>query len=152
MTPPHRPLLALAALALALLTGCAGSMYQPSRSAPLEMDAAAEIDDDDIRKAFEAKPQLPATLRVAYFTFAPEKADQIDRLLRAIPGVASTYRIPALVVSGQRRYQESSPSASRSCACSRRGPIATRWSSSTTATRSRKTPTASRRWASCWCR
>ena len=99
---------ALAAAALSALTGC-GISYQPSRTAAFEVDSSAHLDDDDIRKAYEARPQLPAELHVAYYTFDPAVAKDLDATLASMPGVVSVYRIPALMVSGQRRVDELSP-------------------------------------------
>jgi len=100
---------ALAALALSTLAGC-GAAYQPSRGANFQIDREAEIDDDDIRKAFEAKPQMPEReLRVSYYTFDPEITGDLDKTLGALPGVTSVYRIPPLLVTGQRRLAEGAP-------------------------------------------
>lgn len=94
--------------ALALGAGCGGGNYQPSRAANFQIDSEAEIDDDDIRKAFEARPQMPASnIRLAYYTFDPAIADDLDKTLATIPGVSSSYRIPPLLVTGQRRNQDS---------------------------------------------
>ena len=80
----RRARLAFAALALAGLTGC-GATYQPGRGAAFEMDAAAHIDDEDIRKAYEVRPQLPAEMRVAYYTFVPAAAKDLEAAIRALP-------------------------------------------------------------------
>jgi hypothetical protein len=100
---------AAAALSLSFAAGCGARVYQPSRTAAFELDAATEINDDDVRKAFEARPQMPEKARVAYFSFDPSKADAIDASLRALPGVSGTYRIPALLATGQRRFDEPRP-------------------------------------------
>src|SRR5262249_23694666 len=100
--------LALAALAfagLAGLTGC-GASYMPGRTAGFDVDAAPQIDDEDIRKAFEARPQLPGTMRVAYYTFDPAIDKDVAATLAAIPGVTGVYRIPSLLVNGQRRFEQ----------------------------------------------
>jgi hypothetical protein len=94
----------LAALSLAGLAGC-GSAYLPAQGAGFDADSAAQIDDEDIRKALEARPQLPSTMRVAYYTFDPLIAADLDTTLAALPGVSSVYRIPALLVTGERRFQ-----------------------------------------------
>jgi hypothetical protein len=113
LTFSRRALTALAlTLGLAATTGC-GMTYQPARAAGFEMDATAQIDDDDIRKAFEARPQLPGELKVAYYTFDPAIARDLDVSLAAIPGVTHVYRIPPLLVSGERRADEQSPWATR---------------------------------------
>jgi hypothetical protein len=104
----HRFALALSILSLAL-TGCAGGVYQASAGARFELDAAREINDEDVQKAFAAAPQLHEKSRVAYFTFDDEKAGDVERMLSSLPHVEGTYRIPALLVTGKRRFQESSP-------------------------------------------
>lgn len=99
--------LTLSAFALGIGAGCGGGSYQPSRSSNFQIDAEAEIDDDDIRKAFEARPQMPSSaLRLSYYTFDPEIAGDLDKSLASMPGVSSVYRIPPLLVTGQRRLQE----------------------------------------------
>lgn len=98
-----RPFLASLPLLLASLTGC-GMAYQPGRAANFELDSAKQIDDADIQKAFEARPQLPSQIRVAYYSFDPDVAKDLDVTLAAVPGVVSVYRIPPLMISGQRRF------------------------------------------------
>ncbi len=133
-----RPLARLAAaltVALASLAsiGCGGmATYRPR---PLDVDREVEIDDDDIRKAFEAKPQLPERATVAFYSLGshdertlgagsgPTLAAaggandaELERMLAALPGVDGVYRVPAAAVTGERRYdpvygrQESAPS------------------------------------------
>ncbi|MDI3288976.1 hypothetical protein [Polyangium sp. 15x6] len=98
--------LALCALALTALEGC-GASYTPSRNTHFEMDREAEIDDEDIRKAFEARPQMPAgAIRLAYYTLDPDVAGDLEKVLGTLPGVTSVYRIPSLLVTGQRRLSE----------------------------------------------
>jgi hypothetical protein len=46
---------AVATLALAALTGC-GTTYMPARNATFDADGGTQIDDDDIKKAFDARP------------------------------------------------------------------------------------------------
>jgi hypothetical protein len=100
---------ALVTLAFGLsLTAC-GTSYQPSRYANFDVDGGLEIDDEDIKKAFEARPQLPAEAQVAYYTFDPEIAKDLDETLGALPGVKGVYRIPSLLITGQRRMEESNP-------------------------------------------
>jgi hypothetical protein len=97
----------LCALVLGPVSGCGGGSYQPSRSANFQIDAEAEIDDEDIRKAFDARPQMPASaIRLSYYTFDPEIANDLDKTFATMPGVSSVYRIPPLLVTGQRRNQE----------------------------------------------
>lgn len=102
---PFRRLLAALALTFAL-PACGTVSYQPSHAAAFDLNPEREIDDEDIRKAFEARPQLPATaMNVAYYTFDPEIAKDLDATLSGMPGVASVYRIPSLLVTGQRRLE-----------------------------------------------
>lgn len=89
--------------------GCGGSLYQPSRVAHFAADSPAEVDDDDIKKAFEAKPQLGDALNVAYFSFDPSKDADVEKAIHAVPGVASVYSIPALAVTGQHRFEDIQP-------------------------------------------
>ena len=100
--------LGLATLSLAL-AGCGGGAYQASGGARFELDAAREINDDDVKKAFDATPQLGEKSRVAYFTFDDKKADDVEHMLASLPAVSSTYRIPALFVTGKRRFDEPNP-------------------------------------------
>jgi hypothetical protein len=111
-----------AALALAAATtGCGVQSYQP-RSLPI--DREAEIDDESIRKAFEAKPQMPEHMTVAFYSLgthdertlgagsgsdappiAGEQNDaELEAMLAKLPGVDGVYRIPAVAVSGERRF------------------------------------------------
>ncbi len=93
------------ALAL-VLGGCGSSVWQPSKVAVFDPDGTAEIDDDDVAKAFTAKSQLQATNAVAYFSFDPSKNADVEKTLHAVPGVTSVYSIPALAVTGQRRFED----------------------------------------------
>ncbi|MDI1482835.1 hypothetical protein [Polyangium sp. y55x31] len=98
--------LAVCALALATLTGC-GASYVPSRNTHFEMDREVEIDDEDIRKAFDARPQMPpGAIRLAYYTLDPDVAGDLEKVFGRLPGVTSVYRIPSLFVTGQRRLSE----------------------------------------------
>jgi hypothetical protein len=87
---------------------CGGSVYQPSRVAHFDPDGAAEVDDEDVRKAFEAKSQLGDAINVAYFTFDPSKEADIEKAIRSVSGVSTVYSIPALAVTGQHRFEETS--------------------------------------------
>jgi len=108
---PFARCLAFAALALAGLSGCGGA-YLPGRTAGFDADGATQIDDEDIRKAFEARPQLPGAVRVAYYSFDPLIAKDVEAALATLPGVTSVYPIPALLVTGQRRIEEMNGSGS----------------------------------------
>lgn len=99
-------LLASFCLSILATAACGGSVYQPSRVANFDPDGATEIDDDDVKKAFAAKPQLGAENAVAYFSFDPSKDADVEKTLRAVPGVTSVYGIPALAVTGQHRFDD----------------------------------------------
>jgi hypothetical protein len=93
----------VASLALPL-AGCGVASYQPARSAGFELDASREINDEDVQKAFAAKPQMVSPMRVAFYSFDVGKSDEIEATLRGVPGVEDVYRIPPLMVTGQGRY------------------------------------------------
>lgn len=100
-------LLTFGLLALGTFSGCAVAPSVPPRSANIQLEAQPQIDDDEIRKAFEARPQMPASaIRLSYYTFDPEIAGDLDKTFSTMPGVSSVYRIPPLLVTGQQRYQE----------------------------------------------
>jgi hypothetical protein len=88
------------------LAGCGAAVYQPSKNTSFELDPSAEINDDDVRKAFEARPQMRDKVQVAYYSFDPARAEPIEAMLKALPGVSGTYRIPSLLATGQRRNEE----------------------------------------------
>jgi hypothetical protein len=94
------------ALATWALAGCGAAVYQPSRTTGFELDQATEINDDDVRKAFDARPQMRDTVQVAYYSFDPTKSGDIETMLQALPGVSGTYRIPSLMATGQKRFEE----------------------------------------------
>jgi hypothetical protein len=93
------------ALSVALTTGC-GAAYHASRGAVFDADGAKEITDDDVRSAFAAAPQLPATSRVAYYTFDDDKVEAIEKMLASVERVSSVYRIPPLLVTGRHHLTE----------------------------------------------
>jgi len=97
----------LLGLALSAATACGGSIYMPSRVANFDPDGAAEINDEDVRKAFEAKPQLGDKFNVAYFSFDESKDADVESAVRDVPGVGSVYAIPALEATGKHRYDDS---------------------------------------------
>jgi hypothetical protein len=99
------PLLAFTAAS----AGCGAAIYQPSAGAGFELDPATEIDDDDVRKAFEARPQMPDQVQIAYYAFDATRADAFDGALKTLPGVRGTYRIPGLLLTGQRTFTEPRP-------------------------------------------
>jgi hypothetical protein len=94
---------------LVTLTACGSSTFQPARNAGFELDPSMEINDDDVRKAFEARPQMRDKVQIAYYSFDATKVDEIEASLKALPGVSGTYRIPSLLATGQRRFDERRP-------------------------------------------
>ncbi|MCB9744009.1 MAG: hypothetical protein H6740_15520 [Alphaproteobacteria bacterium] len=92
----------LCALALA---GCA-STHVYRASGDFELEPATQIDDADILRAFEARPQLPEAPRVALYSFDADRALALSERLSVVEGVAGTYTIPPFMVTGQRRFQE----------------------------------------------
>ena len=86
--------------------GCGTSqVYRPSQASRFELDPASEINDDDVKKAFAAQPQLGKSLRVALFSFESKRQTELEGAVQQLPGVVSTYVIPALLVTGQRRFE-----------------------------------------------
>jgi len=99
----------LVGVALLGATGCGtAAMHRPA-AMQVEVDPAEEINDEDVRKAFEARPQMRDEVHVAYFALDAERAGAVEGMLRATPGVKSVYRIPSLSVTGQRRWAQGSP-------------------------------------------
>lgn len=84
------------------------STYQAG-GAKFDTDGSArEVDDADIGRAFEAAPQLHEKSRVAYYSFDDENIADVEKTIASVPNVESVYRIPKLLVTGQRKYAESS--------------------------------------------
>lgn len=97
----------LAFALLPLIAACGHSLYQPGRG--VRFDPADQVSDDEIRAAFEARPQLSGPMRVAYFAFDDRHAADLERALAALPRVERVYRIPELLVLGKRRFEEAAP-------------------------------------------
>jgi hypothetical protein len=101
--------LGLGLLWMALLGACGTShVYRPSAAAGFAQEPSVEIDDESIRQAFEARPQLPAAPRVAWYSFDPERAPEIAQMLDEVPEFTEVYQIPSLLVTGQRRFDQPS--------------------------------------------
>jgi len=81
-------------------------MYQASQGARFEPDSAREINDDEVRTAFDASPQVKDTSKVAYYAFDDERSADIEKMLSTTPHVTSVYKIPRLLVTGQHPFQE----------------------------------------------
>lgn len=96
----------VASLALA---GC-GSMHV-SRHARLRIEDTQEpvqFDEGVIRTAFEARPQLPSRVRVAFYSVDADAARTaaVRERLQSLPRVESVYEIPALLAAGRRRFDD----------------------------------------------
>lgn len=94
---------------IGLQLGCGYAAVQPGAGTTFELDPTQEINDDDVRKAFEAKPQMGTKAHFAYYSFDPEAGTECEGILKAWPGTQSVYRIPAFVATGRRRYDTYSP-------------------------------------------
>ena len=93
--------------ALALGSGCGSTtLYRPGQAWRIRPEAPAQVNDDDIRAAFEARPQLPARSRVAYFAFDQARTEELGATLRELPGVEGVHEIAPLWVTGERRFDE----------------------------------------------
>jgi hypothetical protein len=98
---------ALAALSLsALFTSGCGAAYQASAGTRFDVDGGREINDEDVKAAFDASPQVGPESKVAYYTFDDQKTADIEEMLEKTPHVTSVYKIPPLLVTGQRHFQE----------------------------------------------
>jgi hypothetical protein len=96
-------------LSLISLTACGTSVYQPARDAGFDLDPAFEINDQDIAKAFAARPQLPEKVRVSYYSFDDKHAPALAKTVESSKQVTDSYRIPSLLVTGKGRFDEPSP-------------------------------------------
>ncbi|MBW2456285.1 MAG: hypothetical protein JRI68_17330 [Deltaproteobacteria bacterium] len=97
---------ATGALVALLATGCGSAVYRPARDAGFELDPAFEINDDDVLKAYRARPQLPERVHVSYYSFDPKRTEEVGETVRAAPAVRSSYEIPGLLVTGKGRLHE----------------------------------------------
>lgn len=92
--------------------GCGASTYQAGHGVRFDVDGTGrELDDSDVAKAFEAAPQMRTKSRVAYFVFDDDNAPDVEKTIASVPNVESVYRIPNLLVTGQRKYAEVNYSA-----------------------------------------
>lgn len=66
-----------------------------------------EINDEDVRKAFEAKPQLSRPTSVAFYTFDSHRNDSIEAMLRQVPSVNGVLRLSSALTTRQRRLEVS---------------------------------------------
>ncbi len=102
-------LLAMAVAALSMAAGCSAATYQPSRMKGFQFDTPQEINDEDIRKAFEASPQLKPRLNVAFYAFDDTHNDEIRNRLKADPHIAEVYALPEFMLTGRGRFERRNP-------------------------------------------
>ncbi len=101
----HGPCLMIP-LAVALAS-CGGTLYSAGARAHFDPGSAGrQVTEEDIRQAFDARPQMPDRVRVAFYTFDATGADAIAAALRSLPRVDGTYAIPSLLVTGRRRFDD----------------------------------------------
>jgi len=96
---------ALALLGAAAAGGCGTAVHRPAAGAGFELDPDYEITDADVRRAFEATPQMKPPLRVAYLSFDPARSEPIGAALRKVEGISDVYELPPFLITGQRRYE-----------------------------------------------
>ena len=101
---------ALLSLLIFTLTaaGCGVALHAPSRGLNFELEPAFEINDKDVQDAFAARPQLPDDVRVAFFTFDDARATEYQEMVAALPTVSEVKDLPSLLVTGRRRFHETS--------------------------------------------
>ncbi len=91
-------------LFVALLTGCGTHVYRPGPG--LEVDDPRQIDDEAIRRALEAGPQMVLPARVGLFSFDEDRTESLLTAMSEVPGVAGSYGIPRVMVDGRRRFTD----------------------------------------------
>jgi biopolymer transport protein ExbD len=67
---------------------------------------APHVGDEDVRRAFDAQPELRGPAHVAYFTRDEEHVEEIERMLSHVAHVRSFYRLPLVLVSGRQRFED----------------------------------------------
>ncbi|MEZ4410119.1 MAG: hypothetical protein R3A52_27125 [Polyangiales bacterium] len=103
------PLARGVALAGLVTAGCSATVHRPGLATAFDAHPAREVTDDDIRAALAARPQLPERVRVAYFSNDEARDAEVESALTAIASVDGVYRIPPLLVTGRRRFDEPRP-------------------------------------------
>ena len=82
-----------------VLAGCGVQVFRPS--VVVDPNDAREITDGDIRKAFNARPQLRVPAALALYEMGPrDKA--LPKQMKKLPGVRNLYEVPSLLVEGPR--------------------------------------------------
>jgi len=89
--------------------GCSGmDVYTPARIDP---DDSRQINDEDIKKAYEAAPQLAKISNVSVFNAGNNSGDLSD-VISKLPVIGKLYKIPSLLATGEisegryHRYRE----------------------------------------------
>jgi hypothetical protein len=88
--------------ALTLLAGCAAGVYRPPAAAQLDLEPEMEINDEDVRKAFEARPQMLPSFNVAFYSFDASKAAPIEQLLRGLRKQPLCAEVPPVALEASR--------------------------------------------------
>jgi len=82
-----------------LLSGCGVQVFRPR--VVVDPNDAREITDQDIQKAFKARPQLRLPATLALYEMGPrDKA--LPRHMKKLRGVRAVYEVPSLLVEGPR--------------------------------------------------
>ncbi len=80
-------------------SGCGVQVFRPS--VVVDPNDAREISDQDIQKAFKARPQLRLPATLALYEMGPR--DKVLPLhLKKLRGVRTVYEVPSLLVEGPR--------------------------------------------------
>ncbi len=104
------PVFSLLAVLVTLSAACGtSSVYRPGAMAGFDPLTPPVINDEAIEKAFQAKPQIGTGLKVAYYTFDPDRVEDVEAMLAEVPNVSGTYRIPSLMATGDRRFDGPRP-------------------------------------------
>jgi hypothetical protein len=82
-----------------LMSGCGVQVFRPRMV--VDPYDAREITDQDIQKAFKARPQLRLPATLALYEMGPrDKA--LPRQMKQLRGVRTVYEVPSLLVEGSR--------------------------------------------------
>jgi len=82
-----------------ILSGCSVQVFRPR--VVVDPYDAREITDQDIQKAFKARPQLRLPATVALYEMGPRDKD-LARHVKQLRGVRAVYEVPSLLVEGPR--------------------------------------------------
>lgn len=82
-----------------VLSGCGVHVFRPR--VVVDPNDAREITDQDIQKAFRARPQLRLPATLALYEMGPQD-EALPRHIKQLRGVRTVYEVPALLVEGPR--------------------------------------------------